>query len=184
MPKVIGGMTISLDGFINDRHGDVSRLYPDLPELAETGLLQESMRTTGAVVMGRRTYEMGNGDYTGYEYQVPIFVITHEAPAQAAKGENDKLSFTFVTGGPESAVEQAKAAAGEQDVVVVGGASTTQQCMNAGLLDELQVGIMPVLLGDGQRLFERLEAEKIELARVRTIEGPAGRIDLVLRVVK
>ena len=81
MGIVIVGATMSLDGFIEDQHGDVSLLYPDLEDLRRTEALQESIRTTGAVVMGRRAYAMGDPDsYVGnYEYQVPIFVLTHFA---------------------------------------------------------------------------------------------------------
>lgn len=183
MGKVVGGMTMSLDGFVNDRNGDVSRLYPDLDALRETEMLQESIRTTGAVMMGRRAYDMAQGDFTNYEYQVPIFVLTHHVPAKVAKGENGNFKFHFVTDGIESAIAQAKAAAGDKDVTVVGGANTTQQCLKAGLLDEIQLGIMPILLGEGLRLFEPLGIEPIELEIVRVIESPA-RTDLMYRVVK
>ncbi len=69
MAKVIVGMTVSLDGFVNDRNGSVARLYPDLAALRKTEVLQEAIADTGAVVMGRRAYEMANGDFTGYEFQ-------------------------------------------------------------------------------------------------------------------
>src|SRR5437667_8212562 len=95
MGKVIVGATISLDGFMNDRNGDVSRLYPDLEALRRTEMLQEEIQTTGAVVMGRRAYDMAEGNLTDYEYQVPIFVLTHAVPEKVAKGENDKLTLTF-----------------------------------------------------------------------------------------
>src|SRR5881394_3967024 len=111
MGNVIVGATMSLDGFMNDRNGDVSRLYPDLEALRKTEMLQESMRMTGAVVMGRHAYDMAQGDLTGYEYQVPIFVLTHVAPAMAPKGQNEKLRVSFVRDGIESAMAQAKAAA-------------------------------------------------------------------------
>lgn len=181
MAKVIGGMTVSLDGFINDKNGSVSKLYPDLAELVQTDLLQEAMQKTGAVVMGRRSYDMSNGDFTGYEFQKPIFVVTHHPPAQPAKGENDHLKFTFVTDGVKSAIRQAKTAAGEKDVVIVGGASVTQQCLQAKLVDELQIGIMPVLLGDGLRLFEYLDP--LELEKIKVIETVGGRTELIYRVV-
>ncbi len=90
MGKIIVGATLSLDGFMNDRHGEVSRLYPDLEALRRTEMLQEEIRTTGAVVMGRRAYDMAAGDLTDYEYQVPIFVLTHHIPEKRAKGENDQ----------------------------------------------------------------------------------------------
>lgn len=93
--------------------------------------------------MGRRAYDMANGDFTGYEFQVPIFVVTHRPPKDAPKGQNANLSITFVTEGTEAAVQKAKKAAGTRDVTVVGGASTAEQCINAGLADELEVGIVP-----------------------------------------
>jgi len=183
MGKVIVGTTMSLDGFINDSNGSVSRLYPDLEALRETELLQEEMRTTGAVVMGRRAYDMAEGDLTGYEFQVPIFVLTHVVPEQAARGQNENLTITFVTNGIESAIAQAKAAAGDKDVMVIGGANTAQQCMRAGLVDELRIGIIPVLLGEGLRFFEHLSSEQMELERTKILESP-GRTDMLFRVVK
>ncbi len=153
MGNVIIGATMSLDWFMNDRNGDVSRLYPDLEALRQTEMLQEEIRTTGAVVMGRRAYDMAEGDLTDYEYQVPIFVLTHHLPQQVVKGENDQLTVTFVTDGIHRTIEQAKAAAGDKHVMVVGGANTAQQCLRAGLVDEIHMGIVPVLLGEGLRFF-------------------------------
>jgi dihydrofolate reductase len=101
MAKVLVGMIVSLDGFVNDRGGSVERLYPDLEALRETVMLQDSIRATGAVVMGRRAYDMAEGDLSGYEYQVPIFVLTHQPPEFVAKGG---LKITFVTDGIESAI--------------------------------------------------------------------------------
>ena len=129
------------------------------------------------MVMGRRAYDMAEGDFTGYEFQVPIFVLSHDVPEKVAKGENEGLSFTFVTDGIESAIEKAKAAAGDKYVTVIGGANTAQQCIQAGLLDEIQIGIVPVLLGEGLRLFEHIGTEQIELESTRVIESP-GRTDL------
>ena len=172
MGKVLAGMTMSLDGFIEDRNGSVARLYPDFDAMRQTDLLQEEIRRTGAVVMGRRAYDMAQGDFTGYEFQVPIFVLTHHAPETVAKGENDRLRFTFVTDGIEHAIAQARAAAGDKDVAVIGGAQTVQQCLQAGLVDELQIDLVPVLLGGGLRLFEQPGSEPVELERIRVIEYP------------
>jgi dihydrofolate reductase len=171
MGTVVGGMTLSLDGFASDPHGDVSRLYPDLDALGKTEMLQEEIRTTGAVVMGRNSYNMGDPDSfaDSYEYQVPIFVLTHHIPEKKPK-ETDKLTVTFVTDGVESAIAKAKAAAGDKNVVLI-GASINQQCMNAGLCDELHMGIMPVLLGGGLRLFEHMDAARITLEKIRTFEA-------------
>ena len=183
MSKVILGTTMSLDGFINDRNGSGSRLYSDIEQFRESEVLQEQIRTTGAVVMGRRAYDMADGDFTGYEFQVPIFVVTHEAPEIVAKGENDKLSFTFVTGGVESAIEKAKAAAGGKDVTVIGSANIAQQCLKAKLVDELYIDLMPLLLGDGLRFFEHLGSEEIDLEKIDVTEGPI-RTRLKFRLVK
>jgi len=181
--KVHVGTTMSLDGFITDRNGRVARLYPNLDQLRETELLKEWIEMTGAAVMGKRAYEMAQGDLTGYEFQVPIFVLTHEVPDKAPKGQNERLTVTFVSDGIESAVRQAKAAAGDKYVTIVGGANTAQQCIRAGLADEIEIGIVPVLLGDGLRFFDHLDAEQIELERIKTTESP-GRTDIRFRVVK
>ena len=183
MGNVIIGATLSLDGFMNDRHGDISRLYPDLEALRQTEMLQEEIRTTGAAVMGRRTYDMAEGDLTDYEFQVPIFVLTHAVPEKGAKGENDQLKVTFVTDGIEHAIEQAKAAAGDKDVMVIGGANTAQQCLRAGLVDEIHIGIVPVFLSEGLRFFDPLIDEQIELERTRVFASPT-RTDLWFHVVK
>lgn len=172
MGKVLAGMTMSLDGLIQDRHGSVARLYPDLDALRQTELLQEEIQQTGAVVMGRHAYDMAQGDLTGYEFQVPIFVLTHHVPETVAKGQNERLRVIFVTDGIESAIAQAKAAAGDKDVTVIGGAQTIRQCLQAGLVDELHIDLIPVLLGGGLRLFEPLDSAPIELERIRMIEYP------------
>ncbi len=184
MSKVILGMTLSLDGFVNDAHGSVALLYPDLEALDQTELMQEWIRTTGAAVMGRRTFEMGNpDDYAdGYEFQVPLFVVTHHPPEKMPK-RNDKLFFTFVTDGIESAVTQAKAAAGDKNVVIVGGPEISQYILNARLADELQIGIMPVLLGSGQPFFGALDAAPVLLEKVRVIET-GSRTELVFNLIK
>ena len=182
MAKVIVGMTLSLDGFVNDRHGSVARLYPDLAALRKTEVLQEAIANTGAVVMGRRAYEMAKGDFTGYEFQVPIFVVTHHPPKAAARGENARLSFTFVAD-VDGAIQKAKEAAGTRDVTVIGGASTAQQCIRAGLVDELHIGIIPVLFGDGLWFFEDLRGEEVRLETIK-VKQSAERTDIEFRVVK
>ena len=183
MGKVIIGATMSLDWFMNDRNGDTSRLYPDFEVLHRTEMLREEVRTTGAVLMGRYAYDMAEGDLTGYEYQVPIFVLTHHVPEHKVKGENDRLTVTFVNDDIESAIEKAKAAAGDKQVTVVGGANTAQQCLRAGLVDEIHIGIAPVLFGTGLRFFEPGSHEQLKLEQIRVFESPT-RTDLWFRVVK
>jgi len=186
MAKVILGATMSLDGYINDRNGSVEALYPDLDTWRNTEAGRESIQNTGAVVMGRNSFAMAEDpDWLAgnYEYQVPIFVLTHEAPKRHPKETGD-LTFTFVTDGIESAIAQAKAAAGDKDVNIIGAASTARQCLKAGLADELHVDIMPVLLCGGLRLFEDLDKDSIRLERMKVMELPGGRTHLTFRVVK
>ncbi|RPJ19024.1 MAG: hypothetical protein EHM33_30965 [Chloroflexi bacterium] len=186
MGKVILGMTMSLDGFVNDQDGSVGALYSDLDTLRDTEPMRESIRNTGAVVMGRNAFAMAEDpdSYAGnYEYQVPVFVLTHQPPKRPPK-ETDALTFTFVTGGIESAIGQAKVAAGDKDVTVIGAASTSQQCLKAGLADELHIDIMPVFLGGGLRLFEDIDPVPPRLERIKVMELPGGRIHLRFHILK
>jgi dihydrofolate reductase len=186
MGKVILGMTMSLDGFINNRAGSVAELYPDLAAWSETEPGRESIQNTGAVVMGRNSYAMAEDPdwFAGnYEYQVPIFVLTHQPPEKKPR-QTDELTFTFVTDGIESAIRLAKAAAGDKEVNIIGAASTARQTLQAGLADELHVDIMPVLLGGGLRVFEDLGTQSIQLERIKVMELPGGRTHLRFRVVK
>ena len=204
MGKVRTGHSTSLDGFIagpNDgpeaplgdggerllawysggdteyRLPDTEMVYKVSPQSAE--LLRETRRTTGALVTGRRTFDLTNGWGGRHPLDVPVFVVSHTVPQEWVY---EGSPFAFVTNGLESAVEQAKAVAGNKDVGMV-GASLVQQCIRAGLLDEIHVDLVPVLLGDGVRLFEHLGAEPIELESTRVIEG-AGVTHLTFRVVK
>jgi dihydrofolate reductase len=182
MTSVIAGMTTSLDGFVADAGGGVGRLYPDLAALRDTPYMRAAIERTGAVLMGRRTFEMGDPDsYVGnYEFQVPIFVLTHTPPRVAPK-QDGRLTFTFVTDGVASALAQAKAAAGERSVEVVGGASVIRQLLVAGLLDELHVDVMPVLLGAGLRLFDGPELDRIEIEKIG-VQEVGARTTLRFRV--
>jgi dihydrofolate reductase len=186
MTKVIAGMSISLDGFINDKDGGVGKLYSDFKELHDVPSFKKMIENTGAAVMGRRTYEMADPFQWAndeYEFQTPIFVLTHTPPEKFPQG-NGKLSFTFVTDGIESAIAQAKKAAGDRDVQVIGGANTIQQALNAGVCDELSLDIMPVLLEDGIKLFENLDTEKIKLERVKVEETTSERTSVTYKVTK
>ena len=177
---------MSLDGYINDQNGSVEKLYPDFDEMHHSRMLLDAIENTGAVVMGKRTYEMVNDPdwYAGnFEFQTPIFVLTHTIPEKHPK-ETDQLTFTFVTDGIKSAIAQAKSVAGEKDVQVIGGASTFQQCLNAGLCDEVHLDIVPVLVGGGQRLFEHMDFGKIKMVRVGVDMSTSVRTTITLRLVK
>jgi dihydrofolate reductase len=161
----------------------------------ETGpdgeLVAESLRATGAVVMGRRMFSGGEGPWEddpnangwwGEEppFHVPVFVVTHHTrePLPMQGG----TTFTFVTDGVESAVEQARAAAGDKNVSVGGGASVIQKLMDAGLLDEIQIHLVPVLLGGGVRLLENVGVADLE--RTEFASSPTGVTHLRFRVPK
>lgn len=186
MGKVMAGMTMSLDGFINDKDGSAQSLSPDFDELLAAPSFEQMITDTGAVIMGRNTYEMAdpfmwvNDDY---EFQVPLFILTHTPPEKYPVG-NDKLSVTFVTDGIESAIAQAKEAAGDKMVQIIGGADTIQQCLNSGLCEELCIDVMPVLLGKGLRLLENIDTDKVQLERIKVEETTPQRTSIVFRVMK
>jgi len=182
MGKVILGVTISLDGFAEDSNGSVGALYPDLDILRNTEVLQESIHTTGSVVMAWKEFAMAEDPdwFAGnYEYQVPIFVFTDKAPKKHPK-ETDKLTFTFVTDGFKNAVWQAKAAAGDKNVTIIGSVATVQQVLNAGLADELHIQIIPIFLHNGFRPFERVD-KNIKLRKIKVVEA-GERTSLQFRV--
>ena len=160
--------------------------------VADDEVVAETLQATGAVVMGRRMFSGGKGPWAddpntdawwgdNPPFHVPVFVLTHH-PRETVIKEGG-TSFTFVTDGIEAALEQARAAAGDKDVSLAGGADVVQQYLNAALLDELQIHVAPVFLGGGVRLFDRLGPDPIELEATRVIESPTVT-HLRYRVVK
>jgi dihydrofolate reductase len=161
----------------------------------ETGpdseLVDESVRNTGATVMGRRMFSGGTGAWEddpradGWwgddpPFHHPVFILTHHPREPVTK--QGGTTFTFVTHGIENALEQARAAAGDKDVAIAGGANAIQQFLSTGLVDELQIHIAPLLLGDGVRLFAQAPAN-LELETTRVIDSPRVT-HLKYRVVK
>ena len=166
MATVHTGMTMSLDGFVADRSGGTARLS-DPAAANGSARLAALIAETGAVVMGQRTFAMAEDPdwYVGnYEFQVPIFVVTH-TPPPTPPAQDERLTFTFVTDGIASAIAQARAAAGHR-VVQALGASIVQQLLCAGLADELHVDVAPVLLGAGLRLFDDPALEAVTLKNI------------------
>jgi dihydrofolate reductase len=148
----------------------------------DSEVVEETLRNTGATVMGRRMFSGGEGRWEedpnadawwgdDPPFGHPVFVLTHHAREPVAK--QGGTTFNFVTDGIEAALERARAAAGEGDVSVAGGANVVQQYLGAGLLDELQIHLVPVLLGNGVRLLDRLDSERIEVQKSRVIDSPA-----------
>ncbi len=203
MTKLKFDITMSLDGFITgpnpgpdaplgeggerlhkwvfglksfeERHGRGGGETNRDDEIAE-----ESLADTGAVIMGRGMFGGGSGPWDEFwegwwgdepPFGVPVFVLTHHArePLTMQGG----TTFTFVTDGIEPALEQARAAADARDVAIGGGGSVVQQYLDAGLIDEFQVHVAPVLLGDGVRLFDQPGSDRIELEIIRVVESEA-----------
>jgi dihydrofolate reductase len=155
-------------------------------------VLDEARANTGASVMGRNMFgppaggDWGDGQWTGWwgddpPYHHPVFILTHH-PRDPAVMEGG-TTFHFVTDGIESALEQAREAAGGKDVMLWGGAQAVQQYLAAGLLDELELHVAPVLLGGGARLFDNLGDAEVQLEQVRIVEAP-GVSHLKYRIVK
>jgi dihydrofolate reductase len=142
-------------------------------------VMAETVERQGAVVMGRNMFGGGEGPWGNDPWQgwwgddppfrMPVFVLTHHEREPLVLGET---TFTFVTDGVESALEGAKAAAGDKDVLIAGGADVAQQYLRAGLVDELQLHVAPVILGGGTRLLDGLDPAT-ELEPTRVIDSPA-----------
>ena len=157
---------------------------------ASTPVVEEAQSNVGAVVMGRNMFGGGPGPWSedppwkGWwgddpPYHTPVFVLTHH-PRERLEMEGG-TTFFFVTDGIEPAFKQAKRAAGGRDVLLGGGASVVQQYLAAGLVDEFELHLVPVLLGDGERLFENIGDLKVQ--QVRAVEAP-GVTHIKYRVVK
>ena len=135
-------------------------------------ILEEAFATTGAIVMGRRMFDLAEvpwGDNP--PFHVPVFVVTHRGRAPIVK--QGGTTFTFVTDGVEGALDRARAAAGDADISIAGGASIAQQALRAGLLDQIQVHVVPILLGGGRRLFDDLGTARVNLETDRVVPSPA-----------
>jgi len=171
-----------------ERHG----LPADGPKTPDDVVVQESIDTVGAYIMGRRMFTGGEGAWDADPvadgwwgdhppFHVPVFVLTHHERETVTK--EGGTSFTFVTDGIKGALDRARAAAGGKDVAVAGGASVAQQYLRAGLLDEIQIHVAPVLLGGGVRLFGELGGAEPRLEIERVLHSPAVT-HLRYRVVK
>jgi dihydrofolate reductase len=154
--------------------------YPGGERNADDELLRESVENVGATIMGRNMFggegPWGDDPWEGWwgddpPFHHPVFVLTHHAREPLVKQGGS--TFTFVTDGIESALEQARAAAGEKNVAVAGGADVASQYLAAGLLDEIQLHVVPVMLGGGIRLFEGFRSEQVKLEPVRAVGSPA-----------
>lgn len=183
MSKVIIDITMSLDGLVTGPNdgpgnglGDGGEVLHDWTRARRTDednllLFEEPMATLGSCVLGRRTFDIAEGAWGDQPPFGPgaVFVLTHRPHEPLQRG---MTTFVFVTDGMDSALAQAREAAGDKDVVLM-GASVSQQYLQAGLVDEMEIHIANVLLGAGRPLFAQIGAEPIKLERLRVIATPA-----------
>jgi dihydrofolate reductase len=204
MGKVVTGFSMSLDGFVagpNDSvekplgqggeglfawysTGDTEFRFPSGTFVVQVSRafaeeLSKTISAAGALVTGRRTFDLTNGWGGRHPLDVPVVVVTHREPPEWVKAE---WPFTFVTDGFETAMEEARQVAGDKNIIA-GSPSIAKQCLEAGLLDEVTVDLVPLLLGHGVRLFEPVGSEPIGLETMRVIEDP-GVTHVFFRIVK
>ncbi len=187
--QVIVDITMSLDGYVTAPGADAEHglgidgrplhawVFSGTPE--DGAILDGMTARTGAVIMGRRLFDVVDGPH-GWDESIgygadrntspPVFVLTHQAPATWRLGAR----FTFVTDGPHSALEQARAAAGEKDVVVMGGGEVCHEFLDAGLADILNIHLSPIVLGGGTRLFPAHEAKRLRLEQTGIVSTPSA----------
>jgi dihydrofolate reductase len=198
MSKVIAQFTMSLDGFIADANdgvwpllnwyinGDTPISLPgvemDMPfktSRASAELLQALWSSLGATVTGRRDFDVSQAWGGRSPFGIPTFIVTHSVPQEWAGADSP---FTFVTAGVASAIEQAKHVVGDKHIAL-SGSKITQQALQAELVDEIQIDLVPLLLGHGIRLFDNPGAKPIELQTIKVVEAP-NVTHLLFRVVK
>jgi dihydrofolate reductase len=189
MALVTAQMSVSLDGFFSgpkDMDAGFHRVtrwvidtiawrerlgFEGGEHNANSELIAEMQEATGAYVMGRRMFDGGEvpwGDNP--PFRAPVFVVTHRA-RETLRREGG-TSFTFVTDGVDSAIEQARAAANGRDVAISGGGNLLRQVIRDGLMDQLELHISPVLIGDGMRLFDTAHHDAVELTPTRVVDTP------------
>ena len=193
MGKVVFDISMSLDGFMT-----AANQRPEEP-LGEGGerlhewafgddpgdreVFARGAASLGAVICGRRTYAdsvpFWDADGPTGQARVPVFVLGHQVPGNVPEGG----VYTFVTDGIEAALKQAQAAAGDKDVTVMGGADTGRQFIEAGLVDELSIHLVPVLFGGGTRMFEHLGGGHLQLENLGAVQTAAAT-HLRFRVVR
>lgn len=192
MGKVIANMCMSLDGFIADPNDGCDELFgwyfsgdvitegaPGATfrtSQASADVLREAIAGAGALIAGRHLFDITSGWGGMHPIGAPVFVVSHRGAPEGWEHDN----FTFVTDGLESAVKQAQAVAGDKNVVIA-SAKIARQALDAGLLDEISVSLVPVLLGKGIPWFENLESGPVRLTDPEVIQG-TGVTHLVYRV--
>lgn len=181
MRKIFAEISMSLDGYVAGPNVDLNNGMGDEGERLHEWMFPakgkdeevaaQMFKNVGATIMGRKMFDVGEAPWGDIPpFHMPVFVLTHRSKESVTK--EGGTTFIFVMDGLESALEQAKAAAGGQDVLVIGGANTIQQYIQRGVLDELRIHLVPILLGGGTRLFDGLVGAPIKLEPQRLVDSP------------
>jgi dihydrofolate reductase len=181
MGKVILNVSMSLDGYIAGPNHSAGKgmgeggerlhewMFKGTDNSINAGIVKEIFDTSGAFLIGRRWFDHGEKVWGASPFNVvPVFVVTHRMRENVVMGNT---TFRFITDGIDSAVRQAKAAAGDKNVTT-GGADLPRQLLKAGLVDEIQISLIPVILGNGIPLFDATVRKHIELQRISITESP------------
>ena len=179
MSKVILDLAMSLDGYVAGVHDEIDWLADFDPN--DYGF-PEFIKTVGAIILGKRSYDIGaeQGWFKDAAYgSSPIFVVSKDIP----KIVSDDATFYFVSD-IHSAYEKAQTAAGYKNIYLFGGATLFQQFLNGGLVDEIHIGIVAIILGNGIRLFDSLADKRILLERTKVVEYPKGLTGINYRIIK
>ena len=174
--KTILYIAISLDGYIAGSNDEIKWL--DRYSKVDYGF-KEFLTGVGAIIMGRRSYDIGVEEkwFCQFNYRVPIFVVSHDKPTSIDKD----AEFIFVTEGIEIAHRQAKSKARDKNIWIFGGANIAQQYLKLGSIDEISIGITPILLGSGKRLFDNI-GKHIELTLIKTKQYEEDLVELNYRI--
>jgi dihydrofolate reductase len=191
MSKVLAGITMSMDGYVTGPHdrlgaglGDGGErlhywvfggpwTYEDdrggEPDAVDKAYIDGVFSSGGAWLVGRTMHDVADGWGDDPGFGVPVFVVTHRPHETVVKGDT---TFEFVTDGTDVALDKAREAAGDKNVILMGGADLLRQYLAAGVVDEFVLTIAPILLGSGKRLFDGIERTDIAFERTGVIESP------------
>ncbi|MBB2941426.1 dihydrofolate reductase [Actinoplanes lutulentus] len=194
MARVVADITISLDGFVTGpkpgpgaglgEGGEPLHHWAMRPDPVDADILDQAVAATGAVIMGRRLFDVVDGPHgwnedrgygAGHNTEPPVLVVTSTPPDRVRLTDR----FTFVIDGLSGAIAKGAALAGDRDVVIMGGGETIRSALDAGLVHELRLHIAPVLLGNGTPLFDGLSSRRLHQVHAR---GSGQAIHVTYRV--
>jgi dihydrofolate reductase len=173
MAIVLLDMAMSLDGFIAGTNDEYEGLHDWFfsPADEDRRVVEESIASTGVIIMGRRTFDQGvqMDGFVVNPYKVPHFIISHRSYSRPVKGET---KFIFISEGISNTLQEARSVAGEKNIVIAGGANIARQFLRLGLVDEIQLHIAPIIYGEGIPLFDDLPGKVTGLKKIQAVTSP------------